>query len=110
MIAISYYYIYLSFEEHNLNVLNEVDPLPPGPSLWDYVHIILTLTCRSLIIGVKYSLYSDEHFYLIRNHKLSNYLNWFILVGAVILDPDVNTNMKRIEQTMEFLAIDEQGF
>jgi hypothetical protein len=37
----------------------------------DYTHFIGIIICRSLIIGVKYALMSDDHFQLLRNHIFS---------------------------------------
>lgn len=55
---------------------------------YDYIHFILIVLTRNIMIGVKYGFYSDEHVDLLYNQALSN-----DLIGFDIIINVVNNNL-----------------
>ena len=78
--------------------------------LTNYINFIITVTVRNMVICVKYGFYSDEQLYLFHNYYLSDEINSFQLLVLAMMNNDTGTLMKKINQNMDMLKIEEALF
>lgn len=81
LISTSHVYIYTFYfntdEEHEYEIL-----------VSDYIHVLLVIVCRSIVVGVKYGFFSVEHMTVSRSCRLNANLLSFSLVGWVAIEED----------------------
>ena len=104
-VSIGNYYTYLAFSDYYAGKTEYY------PDTKDFIHLLLILISRSLVIAIKYALYSDEQLDLMTKIKQSYHLLSFNLVGFISLNAgNPKSQMKFIENTMESLGIENETF
>lgn len=76
----------------------------------DWVHLILIIVCRMLVVGVKYGYYSEEHLYLFRNYRLSDTLLGFHLLNNTLNNEDPTFKMQNIDDCLRTLELQPSSF
>ena len=67
----------------------------------EYIHFLIVLLCRAMIIACKYALYSDEHIQVLKETKLSFEFIAKQLLAVNLIDKDTDNILTRVSIAMK---------
>ena len=68
------------------------------------------MLCRAAIIGVKYGFYGEDQIKIIQKFRLSPKFVRFNLIASIINEKEPATILKKFDELLEYLEINEELF